>query len=161
KGELTGAYYLHGPEDILKDEAIRGILDAALDPSLRDFNVDQRSASQLDPDEVAILCTTVPMMADRRVVLVRDVEAWKRKPKARAAVLKYLERPVPETILILTQGPDEEGQDADLVARAFAVRFDPLPPDRALKWLLRRTESLGIALDQEGAEHLLRCVGGE
>jgi len=161
KGELAGAYYLHGPEDILKDEAIRGILDAALEPGLRDFNVDQRSAGQLDPDDVATLCTTVPMMADRRVVIIRDVEAWKRKTKARAAVVKYLARPVPETVLILVQGAGEEGQDAELVEHTCAVRFDPLPPDRALKWLLRRAEGLGIALDHEGAEHPLRCVGGE
>jgi DNA polymerase-3 subunit delta len=161
KGELAHAYYLHGPEDILKDEAVRGILDKALDPSLRDFNYDQRAAAQLDPDDVVTLCTTVPMMADRRVVLIRDVEAWKRKTKARAAVLRYLERPVPETVLILVQGAAEEAPDAELAQRTYTVCFDPLPPDRALKWLLHRAQGLGIPLDQAGAEHLLRCVGGE
>lgn len=161
KGELSGTYYLHGPEDLLKDEAIRTILDRALDPGLRDFNFDQRSAAQLDVEAVVTLCATLPMMADRRVVVIRDVEAWKRKPKVRAALLRYLEKPAPETILVLVQSAGEEAEDAELGRRAYAVRFDPLPPDRALKWLLHHAEMLGIALGQQGAEHLLRCVGGE
>ena len=45
KGEIAPVYYLHGPEEILKDEAVRAILDRALDPALRDFNLDQRSAA--------------------------------------------------------------------------------------------------------------------
>ena len=83
KGELSPVYYLHGAEDILKDEAVRAIVDRALDPALRDFNFDQRSAGQLDPEAIVTLCTTLPMMADRRVVVLREVEGWKRKPKTR------------------------------------------------------------------------------
>ncbi|HET7471364.1 MAG TPA: hypothetical protein VFJ81_16900, partial [Gemmatimonadales bacterium] len=67
KGELAPVYYLHGPEDILKDEAVEAILDRALEPGLRDFNFDQRSAGQLDPEAIFTLCTTLPMMATRRV----------------------------------------------------------------------------------------------
>ena len=89
------AYYFHGPEDLLKDEAVRAILDRALDPSLRDFNLDQRWAGQLDPDDLFALCTTLPMMADRRVVVLREIEALKRKPKVRGALLNYLARPAP------------------------------------------------------------------
>ncbi len=63
KGGPAAVYYLHGAEDLLKDEAVRMILDRALDPSLRDFNFDQRSAGQLDPEAVIVLCATLPMMA--------------------------------------------------------------------------------------------------
>ena len=74
KGELAPVYYLHGPEDVLKDEAVRAVVDRALDPALRDFNFDQRSAGQLDPEAISTLCTTLPMMAERRVVVLREVE---------------------------------------------------------------------------------------
>ena len=53
KGEPARAYYFHGPEDLLKDEALRAILDRALDPSLRDFNLDILTAQQLEPDALA------------------------------------------------------------------------------------------------------------
>ena len=46
QGPIAPCYYFFGPVDILKDEAIAGLLDRALDPGLRDFNLDQRSASQ-------------------------------------------------------------------------------------------------------------------
>ena len=71
KGELAPVYYLYGLEDVLKDEAVRAILDRALDPAMREFNLDQRSAAQLDPEEIHALCNTLPMMAQRRVVVIR------------------------------------------------------------------------------------------
>ena len=63
-GSIPPAIYLHGDEDILKDEAVRAILDAVVDSGLRDFNYDVRSAAQLDPDHVEALCTTLPMLAE-------------------------------------------------------------------------------------------------
>jgi len=160
KGPLAPVYYLHGPEDLLKDEAVRMILDRALDPSLRDFNFDQRSAGQLDPEAVSVLCTTLPMMADRRVVLLREVEGWKRRPKTRAAFLSYLERPARETVAVLVQSAGEY-PDKDLVRGAYSVSCDPLPEERALKWLARRADGLGVRLQDDAARHLLRAVGND
>ena len=161
KGDLALVYYFHGQEDVLKDEAVRTILDQALDPSLRDFNFDQRSAAQLDAEEVNALCNTLPMLAERRVVVLREVEAWKRKTKGRAEFLRYLERPSPDTIVILVQGSAEEGEDRELAAGATTVRFDPLPPERARKWLLNQAGRLGVALETDAAEHLVRSVGSD
>jgi DNA polymerase-3 subunit delta len=161
KGELAPVYYLHGPVDILKDEAVQGILDRALEPGLRDFNLDQRSAGQLDPESVFTLCTTLPMMAARRVVVLREVEGWKRKPKTRAAFLKYLERPAAETVVVLVQSSADAEPDRDLVRGAFAVECEPLAPDRARRWLLRRAARLSVTLEEAAADHLLAATGGE
>ena len=161
KGEIAPVYYLHGPEEILKDEAVRAILDRALDPAFRDFNLDQRSAAQLDPDDLFALCTTLPMMAERRVVVLRDVEAAKRKPKLRAALLRYLGRPAPETVLLLVQGAGEETEDKEIARHSSAVALEPLPADRVRKWLQRRATMLGLSLDEDASGHLLAAVGGE
>ncbi|MBA2627346.1 MAG: DNA polymerase III subunit delta, partial [Gemmatimonadales bacterium] len=159
KGELASAYYLFGSEDVLKEEIVRAILDRSLDPASRDFNFDQRAAGSLDPEAVESLCYTLPMMADRRVVLIRDVEAWKRKPKARAAVIRYLERPSAETVVILVQGPGEDACDKDFSRLALTVECDGLTAAEALKWLSVRAASAGIAFEAGAAEHLLKCVG--
>ena len=161
KGDLAPVYYLYGPEDILKDEAVDAILDRALEPGLRDFNLDHRSAGQLDPEAVFALCTTLPMMATRRAVVLREVEGWKRRPKTRAAFLSYLERPVAETVVILVQGSTEEDADRDLVRGAFSVECEPLAPERARRWLLRRATRLGVVLEDAAADHLLAATGGE
>ncbi len=161
KGAPTAVYYLHGAEDILKDEAVRSIIDRTLDPSLRDFNLDQRSASQLDPESLFSLCATLPMMAERRVVVLRDVEGLKRKPKVRAVLLEYLERPSPETVLVLVQGSGEESEDKEIARRAQSVTCAPLPPERVLKWLQNRAAAAGLKLEETAAAHLVRSIGTE
>lgn len=161
KGGLAPVYYLYGPEDVLKDEAVRTIVERAVDPTLRDFNFDQRSAAQLDAEEIYALCNTLPMLADRRVVLLRDIEGWKRKTKGRAEFIRYLQRPSPETVVIMVQGSAEESEDRELAAGAYAVRFDPLPPERARKWLTNQASRLGVVLEPGAAEHLMRSVGSD
>ena len=115
---------------MLKEEAVRALVDRALDPSLRDFNLDQRPAAQLDPESLFTLCTTLPMMAERRVVILREVEGIKRKPKLRAALVKYLEQPAAETVLAMVQSSGEEGEDKELARLSCAVTCDALPPER-------------------------------
>src|SRR5215213_8806348 len=159
--DFAPAYYFYGAEDVLKDDAVKTILNKALDPTLRDFNYDQRSAAQLDADDVDALCNTLPMLADRRVVLIRDVESWKRKTKARTQILKYLEQPSKDTVVVLMQGSGEDAEDKELAARTTAVRFDPLPAERVRKWLLNQAEALGVALEADAAEHLIRSVGSD
>src|SRR4051812_15190191 len=143
KGELAPVYYLRGPEDVLKDEAIHMILDRALEPGLRDFNFDQRSVAQLDPEEIHTLCNTLPMLADRRVVVLRDVESWKRKSRGKAEFLRYLEHPSGKPVVVLVRGSVGAAEDGELSQGAYPVEFEPLPADRAEKWVTRRAGQLG------------------
>jgi DNA polymerase III subunit delta len=101
------------------------------------------------------------MMADRRVVLIRDVEAWKRKTKARTTLLACLDHPSPDAVVLLVQGAAEEAEDKELAARAVSVVCHPLPPDRAVKWLAHRGAPLGVSFAPGAAEHLVRVVGPE
>jgi DNA polymerase-3 subunit delta len=157
----TSCYYFYGPVDLLKDEAVAELVDRFLDPSLRDFNFDQRSANQLAPEDIEPLCNTVPMMAERRMVVIRDIEAWSRKTRARSAVLAYLEKPAPETILILVQGSAEEKPDAELEARSTAIHFDKLRRDHAEKWLGKRAAKRGVTLAPEASAHLVTVLGDD
>jgi DNA polymerase-3 subunit delta len=161
QGALSPCYYFHGPVDLLKDEALAGLLERSLDPSMRDLNYDQRSATQLAPDDIEALCNTLPMMAERRVVVVRDVEAWGRKAKAKAAMIRYLDHPSPETVLVLIQGSGEDKVDAELEARSTAISFEPLRREHASRWFERRAAERGISLEPEAAAHLLTTLGDD
>lgn len=161
KGDLPVAVYLYGTEDPLKDEAVAELLDRALDPSLRDFNLDIRSAASLDPDDVTSLLTTLPMMAERRVVIVRDVEAWTKRAKARQAVLRELASPAPENLLILVQGPGEATPDAELAKLAWTVNCERLPPERAARWLVKHAEGVGLSLAPAAVEHLVKVLDAD
>jgi DNA polymerase III delta subunit len=94
-------------------------------------------------------------------VVLREVEALKRKPKVRSALLDYLGRPAPDTVLVLIQGSNEEIEDKEIARVAVAVACEPLPEDRVLKWLDRRARGLGLELPDDAARHLVRAVGGE
>src|SRR6266436_3473587 len=98
-GALDPAYLLYGDEDVLKDEAIRALLDAAVpDGGGRDFNVDTRYALDLTPESLDALVNTPPMLAERRAVVIRGVEQLgKRKTKLRDELIGYLESPNPST----------------------------------------------------------------
>src|SRR5919108_704784 len=142
-GALDPAYLLYGDEDVLKDEAIRALLDAAV-PEARDFNVDTRYALDLTPESFDALVNTPPMLADRRAVLIRGVEQLgKRKTKLRDGLMDYLAAPNPSTLLILVVAAGED-PDAEVVRHTTAVRIDALASDRVPRWIQHRAKQLGL-----------------
>jgi len=152
-GALEPVYYLHGEEEILKEEAVRVLLDRAVDPSLRDFNVDVRAAPELDPAALRALVDTPPMMADRRVVVLKGLDGLRAKSRLKDELVRYLERPNPTTVLILVQAGDD-APDAAVSARATTVAVDRLPPDRVRRWIVHRAERIGAAIAPDAAELL-------
>jgi DNA polymerase-3 subunit delta len=167
-GEIPPAVYLYGEEDVLKDEVVRAIVDRVIDPALRDFNYDQRSAGQLDPESVETLCNTLPMMADRRLVVIRDVEIWNKRARGRGAMLHYLEKPAAETVVVLVQGAarredDRGGNDADpdLLRVTCAVEVPQYGPRLAEKWVLKQAAERGITFEPEAAAHFAQVTDGD
>ena len=161
RGAPEPAYYLYGPEDANKDETIRYMVDRLLDPGMRDFNLDQVSAATLDPESVEALCATVPMMADRRLVIIRDVEQWKRRTRSRSAVIRYLEHPSPTTVLLLVQGSGEENPDKELLKHATPLECAAATAEEAQAWLEKRAAERGLVFAPGAMEHLLRATGAD
>jgi DNA polymerase-3 subunit delta len=154
------AYYIYGAEGILKDEAIALVLDRALDAATRDFNLDLCSAQQLDPGALAAACATLPMMAERRVVVVRDIEAWKRKSKAKLPATEYLDRPMPDTVLVMVQGTDDD-PDAELASRCTSIECIAPVGDQLEAWLDERLAAHSVTITPAAREHLIRATGGD
>ena len=153
-------YYFHGDEDVLKDEAVRALVELVVDPSARDFNLDRRSAADLDPGAFHSLVNTPPMLAPRRVVVLRGLEDLKKTSKARQEVLRYLARPSPTTLLVLVQGAGTP-PDPELARGATTVAVEPLPPARVLKWMAHQARRLRLRLEPDAAELLAAAVGND
>src|SRR6266705_3266637 len=160
QGVPDPVYYLHGDEDVLKDEAIRALLERAVDPAARDFNVDQRSAVDLDPESFHTLVNTPPMLAAARMVVIRGLEQLRKAAKVRQELARYLDSPNPTTVLVLVQGAGEP-PDAELARRATTVAVEPLPPARVERWLAHRASQLGLVLAPDATELLLAAVGND
>jgi DNA polymerase-3 subunit delta len=152
-------YYLFGDDDFQKEGASRDLVEAAVDPSTRDFNLEIRRASELDAEGLDALLSTPPMLAERRVVVLRDVD--KLKKGARALLERYLTRPAHDTVLILV-APAGAKADKALSERATAVEFAPLTGDRLPKWIVHHAKTaLGRDITPEAVTLLAEAVGND
>jgi DNA polymerase III subunit delta len=161
RGEFERVYYFHGDDDFLKEQSVRELIAAAVDPSTRDFNLDVRAGAELDAETLGSLVGTPPMMAARRVVVVRDVAALRKD--ARAALDRYLKEPAPDVMLLLVAPAGEKAKvDKALEARAATMEFTPLTGDRVPRWIIHHVESvLGATITPEAAELLQQATGNE
>lgn len=159
-GDLAPVYYLTGDEDMLKDDLVAAILDAVVEPAARDFNLDIRRAGDLDGEAFWALVETPPMLAERRAVVVRGLEQWRRNAKVREVLHTYLARPAPDTVLVLTQAAGEK-VDPKVAARSEHVDAEPLGPEDVRRWVTRRAERAGLGLAEDAAGHLLAAVGAD
>lgn len=164
KGVLHPVYYLYGDEELLKDEAVRNLLEFGVEEATRDFNLDRRRAPELAADDFHALVHTPPMMAARRAVVIGEVEfLFQKKPKAqalRAAVLAYARQASPETLLVLVQSAGEKADPA-LAKVSQEVALDPLAPDRLAGWIQREAGKVHVTLDAGATAHLIATVGSD
>lgn len=156
KKQFDPAYYLHGEEEFRKEEAIRWVIDHAVDPSTRDFNLDQRKGADLDGESLASLLAMPPMMAERRAVVIRDITGLKKD--ARAALEAYLARPAADLLLILTSPADAKA-DRAIAELATVVEFEPMSGAQVPKWIASRAEKLGVKIAPAAASLLQDAVG--
>lgn len=153
------AYYFHGDDEYLKDDMIRQIIDAVVDPATRDFNLDVRRGNAVDAESLLSLLSTPPMLAERRLVVVRDVHALKKE--ARTALDRYLAAPAPDVVALLV-APAGVKTDASLAANATAVEFEPLTGDRVPRWVAHHaTTVLSSNITPGAIDLLISAVGND
>jgi DNA polymerase III subunit delta len=151
------AYYFYGDDDYLKTDELRRLIATAVDPATRDFNFETLRGADLDAETLGSVVGTPPMMADRRMVVIRDVNALKKD--ARAVLDAYLKRPAPDLVLVLI-APSGVKPDKGLQAAAHALEFEPLSGARIPKWITYYVEhELGSAITP-GAVTLLQEAAG-
>jgi DNA polymerase III subunit delta len=159
RGSFDGAYFITGEDDYQKDDAVRQLAGAALDPAARDFNLDTRRAAELDAETLGVLLSTPPMMAERRVVVLRDANALRKD--ARKALDEYLKSPSADLLLIMTAAAGTK-PDTALSASATALEFDFLTGDRIPKWIAHHaTSELGLRISESAVELLQAAVGSD
>lgn len=98
-GKFRPVYLLHGEEGFFIDRIALEIERLALEEHERDFNESILYARDVDPDQVKDTCLRYPMMAERQLVVVRELQAWKIDQVEKLE--PYLLRPTPTTVLVL------------------------------------------------------------
>ena len=96
-GNLAPIYYLMGDEPYYIDKVSDFLVETALKPEDRDFNLDVVYGADVSMNQVIELAHAYPMMADRRVVLVREAQAI----RSLDGLEQYAQHFTPTTVLIL------------------------------------------------------------
>lgn len=162
RGQGGGVWFLHGAETYLREEAVQAILDAYLDPAARDFNLDQLRGGDVDPETLASVTQTPPMMGDWRVVLVRDAQDLTRSARHRDIVEGLLDRTPPGLVLLLVTDIPERSTAkfyTRLKKDAQAFEFQALSENDVPGWLMERARDEGYDMDVDAARALAAAVG--
>ena len=156
-----GAFFFFGDEDFLRDEAVAKVVAAYVDPATRDFNFDQPRGSDVPAEMLASMIGTPPMMAEHRVVVVRDAQGL--SVTARTVVEAAAKAPPPGLILVLSasipSGSKAKFYD-ELKKHAVSVEFACLSHDDAPGWVMETArDDMGVEVDPEAARALVGGVG--
>ena len=95
-GRIRSGYLLAGGEPLLRDDALAAIEEAVLSSAPRDFNLDRLEVATSTPGRLEEALGNLPVMAERRLVVLREAEGlkggvrdviqpWKDKAMARRA----------------------------------------------------------------------------
>lgn len=156
---VAPVYFLYGVEDFLAEEATGAIIQSALRESDREFNLDLFRAGETDIREIMAIASSFPMMADRRVVVVRELE--KLGSKDLEALQLYLEDPSPSTTLVLVGGKvDTRKRPFAGMKRKWPTLECKTPYESELpSWVEGRARQAGRTISSDASRLLVAYVG--
>ncbi len=157
-GNFQPLYFLYGDEGFFMDRLQETLIEHALEPHERDFNLDLFHGPDADVKAVIAACAAFPMMAARRVVVVRSFERLADNRRFRA----YAEAPNPSAVvLLLCNGKPNLSAHPYRALRehAVAAEFKPLYERQMPGWLNGQAKANGLRLEAAAAQMLAQTVG--
>lgn len=162
-GEFGPVYVLVGEDQLRIEAAVESMRRKALDPAAAAFNQHVFYGDQTSWQQVLAAAQGFPMLGNRQLVWVRNVDRMERDNGGETALTAYLENPASTTLLVLTAAK-VDGRRAWVAAAKKAkyyYAFDP-PTGRDLhEWIDRTARRAGLELDEAGKRVLADLVGGD
>ncbi len=158
-GAFAPVYFLYGEEPFLSERASRRIVERVVEPSMKDFNLSIYYGSDCKGTEILDTAQTLPMFAERRVVLVKRAEGL--PTSTQEGLLPYLANPCPETCLIFVAGkPDFRRKFfAELKKQPSCLECKKLYENKLGAFISHEVAAHGKKMDSAGAELLAFLVG--
>lgn len=164
-GNLEPVYLFTGPEEWIKREALETLRAKILPPGLEQLN--DLTLEGVSAQQIIDAAETMPMMCDRRIVVVRD---WapllpgksKNEEDETEHLQKWLENP-PETcvtIFYMRTEPDGRKKATTLLKKKAApVTFDSLTDSELLKWSAKHIKASGKKISTPAVNTLVFMAG--
>jgi DNA polymerase-3 subunit delta len=159
RGQIAPVYLFHGPESFERGEVLDLLVDAAVDKAARAFNLDVLTAAELSIDDAIGRITAFPMMAKRRMVVIRRIDDVREDDAL--PFLPVIARPVETTVLVFTAERIDGRRRfyIELKKAAVTVEFSPPKEEEVPGWIGRRVRLLGKSIDPEAARRLAEFIG--
>ena len=151
-------YFFYGEETFQPEQLQRLLIDQALTEAEREFNLDIAYGAETNADHVLALCAEYPVMAQHRVVIVRDFD----KLKGNRAFKNYAEQPNPHAIVLLVcnRKPNLSAHPyRALREHAAWAHFETLYESDIPAWIKQRAEAKGYDIEPRAVQRLADYVG--
>lgn len=100
KGELRPVYLLYGEEAYLTAHYTDAIASLAVEEDMGGFNLQKFDGESASVEQIEQAIDAMPLMAERKCVVVRDLDFTNEEVAAR--ILPLVEQPIESTVLVLS-----------------------------------------------------------
>jgi len=160
-GKIAPYYYLFGDERYLITKAVSILTKKLMQSGMGDFNLDKLSMTENSMENVLSSAYMLPMMADKRLIIVRDAE--KIKEKDSALFLNFMENPVETSCIVFISNKDKVDQRLKFFSRfkkkGQVLEFKPLYESKLPYFINEEVKSLNKIIAGDAVSLLIRNVG--
>lgn len=159
KGIVPTVCFLYGEEQFLVERAVRMLLERAVDPALKDFNLNVYFGNESKGVDIIDSAQTLPMFSDRRAVLVKRAEQL--KAEALEVMLPYIKNPSPGTCLLLTGTKIDQRKKFFLEFKKLGVlvEYKKYYDNKLSGFIQSESVALGKPIETAAAELLTALIG--
>ena len=157
--DFAPVYLIFGEEAYIRKNYRNQLVKALTAPG-DSLNYSVFSGSETDPSEVVSLAMTMPFMAEKRVILVKDSNFFK---KTADDIADYLENPSPDTVLIFDESAvDKKTRTYKAAKKAgFDTEALSLKGKKLEEWIAANFKRNGKLIREETVKLLVDRVGGD
>ena len=157
---VQGAYLFEGAEENIKAATLSALRKALLPEGFEELNEAVMDAPPADA--IIAACETLPFMADKRLVIVREHPALTGRAEAEEKLLGYLPQVPDSTVLVfIARGKADARKKlyTTLKKCGGVVTFAPLTEAELSAWVAKAFAGLGKSCAPQVASQLIFTVG--
>lgn len=159
QGNLATSYYLVGKEKFFQDQIISSLTQKVFpERASKDLNLIILYGSENSLSDLISACLSYPMLADKKLVIVRDFD--KIKISDPEALQKYLDNPQKTTCLVLSATEKGRAKIYEHITKtAQTVECTPIPEYKVGDWISGHCRNLGHKIEPHAIQFLIGLLG--
>src|SRR5690606_14085149 len=161
QGNLHPFYLFYGEESFLIEDALKRIKGKVFEDSLADFNLDNFYAGDLDIDDLAAALETLPMMGQKRLVILKDAHLLKSADLDKIAELVSITIDTTVFVAIFEKVDQRKKIFKDIFKKMTVIEFQAVQDRMIPSWIDRLAKSYQKSITPPVALALHNLVGNK